>query len=587
MSKQSIKATIDANIKQNGVQAITGQIMNSVLNQMVDNLAEEASTTEKFNELESEVDTYSFVTISDDNKVYFGNLIKDVYVIGANNAEQIKVVYIGLNHGSFGGNGRLGLQIGYVKNGFYENTEKPTNFSAIASAWQPNTLYELTKRSGDLANEGVRLFVRTSENFSWKDDIILVHSEELIRINKSGKGEDLTPFLDIINTNLRDSNAALVNDMNILAKLDNGISIEADMVGYLDTSGKFEYAVGYNVTDYIPVVGGVTYTYKGGYVPGDLKAVWGYSTKSVDGAVPLLEFGVGEIFRTFEVPSNVKYIRAFSADGRGKANIAKYIKKEIIVGADGDYTNLSKAIEDGCKTPFTKIFVKKGTYDIIQEFKELYGNDFFDNFSNASQQGWVLSNKVHIVFEHGAKVICHYDGNNSNVKTLFSPINAYMGGFTIEGLDLSVKNCRYCSHDDRWDAADAYDNSYINCRFKMDNTGNDAWTSKQCIGGGMGQCGNILIDGCVFENASDNVADVSWHNTPSVNADNKIVVRNCYFNGYLYITSFGESENKMPVFVSNNSFALKVSVGMSPDATIVNVEVHEWNNYVRNSVRNS
>ena len=55
MSKQSIKATIDTNIKQNGVQAITGQIMNSVLNQMVDNLAEEASTTEKLTELESEV----------------------------------------------------------------------------------------------------------------------------------------------------------------------------------------------------------------------------------------------------------------------------------------------------------------------------------------------------------------------------------------------------------------------------------------------------------------------------------------------------------------------------------------------------
>lgn len=55
MSKQSIKATIDANIKQNGVQAITGQIMNSVLNQMVDNLAEEASTTEKLTELEEEI----------------------------------------------------------------------------------------------------------------------------------------------------------------------------------------------------------------------------------------------------------------------------------------------------------------------------------------------------------------------------------------------------------------------------------------------------------------------------------------------------------------------------------------------------
>lgn len=70
MSKQSIKATIDANIKQNGVQAITGQIMNSVLNQMVDNLAEEASTTEKFNELETKIGgVYSYTP----NKVVLPN----------------------------------------------------------------------------------------------------------------------------------------------------------------------------------------------------------------------------------------------------------------------------------------------------------------------------------------------------------------------------------------------------------------------------------------------------------------------------------------------------------------------------------
>ena len=34
----SLKATIDANIKQNGNQEITGQILNSVLNQMVTTL---------------------------------------------------------------------------------------------------------------------------------------------------------------------------------------------------------------------------------------------------------------------------------------------------------------------------------------------------------------------------------------------------------------------------------------------------------------------------------------------------------------------------------------------------------------------
>lgn len=48
MSKVSTRATINANIKQNGNQEITGQILNSVLNTMVDDYAEQ----EKFTELE-------------------------------------------------------------------------------------------------------------------------------------------------------------------------------------------------------------------------------------------------------------------------------------------------------------------------------------------------------------------------------------------------------------------------------------------------------------------------------------------------------------------------------------------------------
>ena len=51
MSKINTRVTINANIKQNGNQEITGQILNSVLNAMVDDYAEQ----EKLTELESEV----------------------------------------------------------------------------------------------------------------------------------------------------------------------------------------------------------------------------------------------------------------------------------------------------------------------------------------------------------------------------------------------------------------------------------------------------------------------------------------------------------------------------------------------------
>lgn len=56
----TIKTAIDANIKTNGNQAITGAVMNSVLKQMVDSteaeLTElESKTDSKFAKLESEV----------------------------------------------------------------------------------------------------------------------------------------------------------------------------------------------------------------------------------------------------------------------------------------------------------------------------------------------------------------------------------------------------------------------------------------------------------------------------------------------------------------------------------------------------
>ena len=59
MSKINTRATINANIKQNGNQEITGQVLNSVLNTMVDDYAEQ----EKLTELESEVPEFGGKTL--------------------------------------------------------------------------------------------------------------------------------------------------------------------------------------------------------------------------------------------------------------------------------------------------------------------------------------------------------------------------------------------------------------------------------------------------------------------------------------------------------------------------------------------
>lgn len=58
MSKVNTRVTINANIKQNGNQEITGQILNSVLNTMVDDYAEQ----EKLTELDNKIDGVTIVS---------------------------------------------------------------------------------------------------------------------------------------------------------------------------------------------------------------------------------------------------------------------------------------------------------------------------------------------------------------------------------------------------------------------------------------------------------------------------------------------------------------------------------------------
>ena len=57
MSKANIRATINAHIKQNGNQEITGQILNSVLNTMVDDYAEQEKLTDLQTIVDSKQDT--------------------------------------------------------------------------------------------------------------------------------------------------------------------------------------------------------------------------------------------------------------------------------------------------------------------------------------------------------------------------------------------------------------------------------------------------------------------------------------------------------------------------------------------------
>ena len=74
MSKQATKALIDANITANGTQAITGPILNNVLNTMVDDYG----TQEELSQLAQRVAIET--GICDENGLYF---VDDNLYIGA------------------------------------------------------------------------------------------------------------------------------------------------------------------------------------------------------------------------------------------------------------------------------------------------------------------------------------------------------------------------------------------------------------------------------------------------------------------------------------------------------------------------
>ena len=265
--------------------------------------------------------------------------------------------------------------------------------------------------------------------------------------------------------------------------------------------------------------------------------------------------------------------------------------KTVIVdkSGNGDYTSLLDGILYATKYMDSVIYVKGGEYDLVSEFEEHYGSNFFTNYSGSDIKGIILKNRVTVNFDSNAKVTFNYTGNNTEVKSIFSPFNSGVYGFTLNNLNLKASNCRYNIHDEMASVTDGYQNIYKNCSLYLDNSKNDAWKSKQCIGGGLGVNGNIIVENCIFESIGINengYAIVSWHNSASSTAKSNIVITGNYFKGKgtFRLSWYGTSTKITYALVSNNSLGSAIqsraetSDGTSPN---INTNIIEWNNVIR------
>ena len=246
---------------------------------------------------------------------------------------------------------------------------------------------------------------------------------------------------------------------------------------------------------------------------------------------------------------------------------------------EGDFTTLKDCLEYVNSHPsqnFT-VLVKRGTYNLIEEFGDNY-------FSTNQGVGLILNNNVHMIFSSDSLVTCNYTGDNTEIKSKFSPFNASYNndhlGFTIENLTLECSNVRYAIHDDTNGQSTPYTNKYINCNIKLDNS-NNQYGYKQCIGGGCGASSHIIINNCIFESVDADTETVTYHN--GGDGKSNINISNCYFKGKTTCrcSNYGPSTKQSILNVNNCSMYYEPRIIDETTGVNKNFTMLQFNNEIR------
>ena len=257
------------------------------------------------------------------------------------------------------------------------------------------------------------------------------------------------------------------------------------------------------------------------------------------------------------------------------------LPKEYTVRKDGtgDFDSLVDAIEEATKYMDSIVRVGSGVWDLIDEL----GEDYIDNVSQ-TQRGVYLKNRIHLIFESGASVECIYTGERADTIAWLSAFNAGENGFTLENAKIITENIRYSVHDERDQDTDFYTNHYKNCEMIHSSTYAQGGQN-QCIGGGLGLNGHIIIEGCVFENPLRTTATaiVSYHNSAG-SGKSFLEVKGNYVRGTntMRFNYYGASTEKSIVLCHDNSVGYEIrSNPETQSSTNVNIELIQWNNEIR------
>ena len=254
----------------------------------------------------------------------------------------------------------------------------------------------------------------------------------------------------------------------------------------------------------------------------------------------------------------------------------------IKVGANEEFTSVLEAVTIAEQKMNSTVYIESGTYDIVQECKNKFGNDFFANES-LQYRGIPLGNFIHIIGSSGAKLIADLTGTGFSASAIkwFSIFNSGDSnpelkntGFTLENINATIIGGRYVVHDEHGGVLDQYTNHYKHCHFRKEK-GNSAF--KNVVGGGLGEHGFITFDGCTFESDIDSDT-VYYHNSLYSNSgtfNSNVYFENCWFkNNSVHSDPLGTSSNKSYMYVIGCKLKSMPTGGNSDS----NFEIISWNN---------
>ena len=275
----------------------------------------------------------------------------------------------------------------------------------------------------------------------------------------------------------------------------------------------------------------------------------------------------------------------------GKAETSK--QHIFYCGQNREIKTLKDAISVAEEHMDSILYVDSGVYDLIEEF----GMEFFDSLTSANvMSGLQLKNRIHIIFSPNSKVISHYSGTNQYAQSLYSPFNTGKYGFTIENLTLECSQCRYGVHDELNGAVEQSQSIYKNCKITIDNSTNNYWSAKSCIGGGLGSNTNVVVKNCVF--ATDDTDDrggVYYHNSNKTTVKDfcsRVIIKDNYFiTGCVQIddTRTDGVSGETSYLVTNNSFSKRYNEADEQGIfhlqfTNPNSVIRAWGNEIREGV---